>query len=65
MKYKFKSTLLLALGLSIVSGSLILGRYTHLTDLMRGSLMGIGLAVEVLALGMLEKGRKLCVRREA
>ncbi|PZR26477.1 MAG: hypothetical protein DI535_14505 [Citrobacter freundii] len=62
MKYKFKPTLLLASGLLLVSGSMILPRYVQLPDFLRGSMLGVGLALEMIALAAIQKGKNVCVR---
>lgn len=64
MKYAFKGKLLLSSGLLLVSGSMILARYTSLPDFLRGAMLGIGLALEVVALSMIQKRKNGRLRRE-
>ncbi len=65
MKYnseKFKARILLTVGLVMVAGSFIIARYLQLPDIARGSIIGVGLALEVLGLGMMQRRKSSCVR---
>lgn len=62
MSGKFKGSLLLSVGVLLVAGSFIMMRYQQLPDLIRGSMMGMGLALEVLGLAMMQREKRACVR---
>lgn len=57
-----KSKLLLAAGLLLTAGAFMLARYAFVPDFVRGAMMGVGLGVEVLSLGMMQKREKVCAR---
>jgi hypothetical protein len=51
MKQKMgKRFILIPIGLTIISGALIIAHYTHLPDALRGIIMGFGIGLMILPL---------------